>query len=172
LLLKSFSEEEVIQRFYDKIDKVENGCWMWTGWKFKDGYGGFNVRRRTVRAHRWAYKYFVGPIPEGMCVCHKCDNPACVNPDHLWIGTNIDNMRDEREKGRTPNGDRNGKRTCPEKIIKGIKVGVPKITEMDVKEIRAMCGEGYCYKEIAKKFGISPGSISKIKFRVNWKQVE
>lgn len=76
-----------IERFFKHVQKSDDpeGCWLWTGACFKSGgYGAFSVDKRPVRAHRWSYEHFVGNIPEGLYVCHKCDTPACVNPAHLF----------------------------------------------------------------------------------------
>ena len=81
------------------------GCWLWNGAKFENGYGAFSYRNKTVRAHRWSYNYWVGPIPDGLLVCHRCDTPACVNPDHLFVGTQRDNLDDREQKGRTLRGE-------------------------------------------------------------------
>ena len=86
-------------RFMQKVNKTET-CWLWTGALNSRGYGSFGVYGKATSAHRYSYEHFKGKIPEGMIVCHSCDVPACVNPDHLWVGTYLDNSRDCIRKGR------------------------------------------------------------------------
>ena len=88
-------------RFWTKVLPVESGCWEWQGYRDSAGYGSFAVRPCfPARAPRYAYELMVGDIPEGLWVCHKCDNPPCVRPEHLFLGTALDNHRDMIEKGR------------------------------------------------------------------------
>src|SRR5678815_5427950 len=83
-------------------EPTETGCIIYLGALDKDGYGRFSfASSKSMRAHRWAYEHFIKPIPKGMCVCHHCDNPSCVNPKHLWLGTNGDNTKDRSIKGRS-----------------------------------------------------------------------
>jgi len=100
--------QDTIKRFWAKVEKTDN-CWLWTGSKRNKGYGAFvyadkNGKVVQGRAHRFSYEIHVGEIPEGLFVLHKCDNPGCVNPDHLFVGTNQDNVTDMVSKGRHVRG--------------------------------------------------------------------
>lgn len=110
------------QRFWSKARKTD-GCWVWLAGKDKDGYGNFSVGQRAtarpVRAHRVAWELTHGSIPDGLFVLHECDNPPCVRPDHLFLGTNQNNMDDMVAKGRGSIGIRNGKYTQPERTPRG-----------------------------------------------------
>jgi hypothetical protein len=94
-------KRDVRLRFWEKVEKSE-GCWLWTASRHTDGYGRFGPNHAEAkRAHRVAYELEVGPIPPGMLVCHRCDTPLCVRPDHLFLGTIGDNNRDMEAKGRS-----------------------------------------------------------------------
>ncbi len=98
----------VIDRFMKKVAVVNGGCWIWIGAKNLQGYGRLAVLKderwhRGRHASRTSYELFIGPIPQGMCVCHTCDNPSCVNPSHLWVGTHKQNSQDMVAKGRSRN---------------------------------------------------------------------
>lgn len=160
-------------RFMAKVAVQENGCWMWQGAKDKKGYGVFSVgsrynpdgsRRNSMRAaHRVSYELFKGPIPEhdshhGMCVLHKCDTPGCVNPDHLFLGTNLDNVRDMDAKGRRVNGPNYGS-----------DHGMSVLTEAQVLEIMKLLESRYpTQRKIAEMYGVSKATINHIKTGRLW----
>lgn len=127
--IKLTAAEEV--RFWAKVNKdgptmphMDTPCWVWTACKFKYGYGQFSARRQTLHAHRVAWMLANGPIPHdgsthGICVCHRCDRRDCCRVDHLFLGTNADNVRDMASKGRQARGDKHGSRTKPERLSRG-----------------------------------------------------
>lgn len=95
-------QRAIAERFWAKVEKTD-GCWEWTAFVHPKGYGMFGVGREARRAHRVSYEIANGPIPDGLCVCHSCDNRRCVRPDHLFLGTNQDNVDDKMRKGRGKN---------------------------------------------------------------------
>lgn len=144
-----------IDRFISHIDTTPglgpNGdCWEWTGWLSKRGYGRFKLIRYYM-AHRVAYELFYNKlIPEGMCVCHHCDNPKCVRVDHLFLGTYQDNMDDMVNKGRSNN-------------ISGEEHYAAKLTLVQVGEIRRLYNtENYTMRQLADKFNVSAVNIDRI----------
>lgn len=137
--------------------KGEDECWGWKGYKIKNGYGRITINRKTYLSHRLIYILSYGEIAKGICVCHKCDNPACCNPKHLFLGTHKDNMNDMINKGR-------------QKILKGEKCGKSKLTEENVREIRRLYATGnYIHKELEKIFNIS--DVTPIIHKKTWREV-
>ena len=139
------------------------GCWNWTGTKIRKGYGKFFVNGKFRRAHRASYELHCGPIPDGMFVCHRCDNPACVNPDHLFLGTHAENMADMTAKGRNRLGSR-GDANAPFK--RGADNPAAKLTQEDALAIRSAVG--VTGVALAAKYGVSPRQIFRIRDGKKW----
>lgn len=140
------------ERFLLHVNIPENlnDCWEWVGCKFPNNYGCFD---KHSLAHRVSFELFVGEIPEGMCVCHSCDNRKCVNPTHLFLGTVQDNANDRNNKDRQAKGE-----SCNHKL-----------TRESVYQIREKIEQGYTQQEIADIFGVCNQNISKIKSNKSWK---
>lgn len=156
-------------RFWDKVEKTVY-CWEWKASKTKFGYGKFR-NKLAYTAHRYSYFIHFGEIMKDMHVCHKCDNPSCVNPDHLFIGTMQDNMRDRDNKNRTAKGIRNGSNTKPERRARGSRCGSAKLTENDVIEIRKMYLKDHNRQKIADVFSVTAMTIYYIVKYETWKHV-
>lgn len=139
------------------------------GGKNPRGYGCFKVKGRMLRAHRVSYMLHVGEIPQGMFICHRCDNPSCVRPDHLFLGTCDDNLRDASIKGRL-GGAKHGSKTKPETVNRGESHGRAKLTESDVHQILAM-KDTHTDRRLAAMFGVDSTQISLIHRGKSWRHV-
>lgn len=144
----------VVDRFWSYVDSSKE-CWTWTAYKNKDKYGVFAIDRIPHYAHRVSWMIHNGEIPDGLCVLHKCDNPPCVRPDHLFLGTRKDNNVDKSLKGRASVAEWM-------KNQQGEKNINYKISDSQVSEIKNLRKEGKTLKEIASKYDISFQHVSKI----------
>jgi len=151
----------IMQRFWEKVDIGHpDDCWEWQATRRRGGYGGFAVTSNEIeQAHRVAYSMSKGPIPDGLLVCHSCDNPPCCNPDHLWLGTNQDNTRDAIEKGRMMYVGRGqtGEQNCNSRL-----------REQDVFEIRASRRSS---RYLANRYGVGIKMIQSIIRGDRWKHL-
>lgn len=149
---------EPLIRFWARVSKRET-CWEWTGPYDGDGYGQFtDGEGRNVRAHRFSWSLANGPIPAGLKVLHRCDNPPCVNPSHLFLGTDNDNLKDAISKGRLN--------------VVGENNAAAKLCDESVREIRRLCGSGVGQKVVAAKYGVHHDAIHRIVTGRSWKHVE
>lgn len=145
--------ENILARFHSKYVVSNNNCWCWkTTWEDQP-YGAF----RGTYAHRWSYEHFKGEIPEGMYVCHTCDNPGCVNPEHLWCGTAADNVADMDAKGR--------------RKVSGVRGTDRPQTHLSEHDVLAIRSSPETAKVLGGRFGISQSAIYKIKKRETWSHV-
>jgi hypothetical protein len=151
-------EQKYIDRFFQRTRKTDN-CWLWTAGTFHHSkpYGYLWVKNKFIATHRLSWEIHNGPIPKGLMVCHTCDNPICVNPAHLFLGTNGQNTADKVKKGRQARGE---------------KQGSAKLTEADIWRIReAYRLRLFLAKELALVFKVSPNHIQQIVDRKMWKHV-
>lgn len=142
------------------MPEPNTGCWIWIGGLGNFGYGAFYFRppRKMEFAHRVSYVLYRGEIPEGKHILHTCDNPFCVNPDHLFIGTPLDNMRDKMKKGRHV-------------AWKSKDCNLTKLTEADVLEIRRLSASGLNNVQVGKIMNTCDANVSMIKNRKTWKNL-
>lgn len=150
--------------FLKKINKnSKNSCWNWKGYINPSGYGEFfcSKKNKHIRAHRLSYSLFKGEIPEGMFVCHTCDNPSCVNPDHLWVGTPKDNVQDMIKKGR-------GSKPPLHREEDQHK---SKLTKKDVLKIIEIYYKGMSQNKISKIYKVNVSTINIIFRKKSWKKI-
>lgn len=148
-----------MERILLNIRHDEGGCWVWTGTvnRGRGGYGEIRLSKDSRRqAHRLSYEVFLGQIPDGMQVCHRCDNPPCVNPEHLFLGTQKENLADSISKDRFQRGARHYK---------------TKLTADDVREIRRLRDGGMMHADIAERYGLSEEGAAGIARRKRWAHV-
>jgi hypothetical protein len=146
-------------RFWKYVNRGESDdCWDWTGAVQSEGYGQISISNKTIYAHRVSYELHYGKIPEsedyhGTCICHRCDNRRCVNPNHLFTGSQADNLSDAAKKGR---------------ISRGIDKHNAKLSEENITEIREDLSSGFSNEEIGKRYGVSGKTISDVKLGKTW----
>jgi hypothetical protein len=156
--------EERLLRLSDRSGG-DNACWIWTGAKRGyQGYGTLKIHGKQCVASRVSYEFYCGPIPDGMFICHRCDNPSCINPKHLFLGTPANNIADCTKKNRhnyTPRLN----------LPKGEKHPGSKLTAQQVLEIRQLHNQGMSYGRLAQMFPASKTSIAEICRRETWQHI-
>lgn len=145
-----------IARFWSRIHCTTlDGCWLWVAWLDPDGYGVISIRDYPVKAHRMAWELAYGEIPDNLFVCHTCDNPACCNPMHLFLGTNQENTQDKMNKRRQARGE---------------KQGAHKLTWEQVREIRDRYSKGdTSQRKLAKEYGVAQNTIRFVVTNKSWR---
>jgi len=146
----------LVERFWSKVDKTGD-CWFWQACKNQDGYGQISHHGKMLSAHRISWGIVNGPIPDGLNVLHNCDNPPCVNPAHLFLGTNIDNIQDSINKGRHVVPYNMGE-AHPQAILK-------------LDQVREIKKSTLSQRKLARQYDVSPGTIQCIKDGRNWRYV-
>jgi hypothetical protein len=144
--MSEFSEVVHQRRLENYVPVPESGCWIWLGKWNKSKYGQIQSHgKRVDAAHRFFYEHFIGQIPEGLSLCHKCDTPPCCNPEHMFVGTQKDNLSDMQAKNRGPIGDKHGK---------------TKITDAEVMAIRSSTLPN---SELCRTYDVVRSTISTIR---------
>lgn len=172
MICKPRSIRPLAERFWSKVDRRgQDECWPWKG-RLGAGYGRFRLGRAGSRSDhpmRVAYALVIGPVPKGLHVCHRCDNPPCCNPSHLWLGTSQQNTADKMRKGRQAMGPIHGSKTMPHRVARGTRNGMAKLSWRDVTKIRvkrALFGQSYAV--LAEEFGVDKTQIMNIVLRRQW----
>jgi hypothetical protein len=165
------NKKPISERFWSKVKKTET-CWLWIGAKDRYGYGQLVVNRKKKLASHVSWMLSHGEFPKGLWVLHKCDNPACVRPDHLFLGTRLDNVADMCKKGRAATGQNHGSKLHPERIARHERSGMAKLTTESVKTIREKYQTGkYSNRKLAQEYGVTHTNISAIVLFKTWKDV-
>lgn len=141
------------------VGQEPGSCWIWQGNRPDGRYGHFSITGKSVKAHRWLYEAVIGFIPDGLVLRHRCDNPACVNPQHLELGTFADNTRDMLDRGR--GADRKGERHP-----------LARLNADSVRKIRAEAANGTRHAALAERFGVARQQITKIVGRASWGHIQ
>lgn len=158
-------------RFWPRVVKTEN-CWLWQAPPSTKKYAQVTYKGRYEGVHRVSYRLHFGEFDETLLVCHHCDTPLCVRPDHLFLGTYQENADDMVRKGRSTMGARNGSISKPECLKRGTENPNHKLTDWDVRVIRKLGRAGVSHREIGRAFGVAPSTVDRILLNLSWKLPE
>lgn len=184
LTMRIYKVTPLRERFWKHVNKTDT-CWLWTGAHLTKGYGviGRGPGLGNALTHRVSWEIHFGPIPENMLVCHHCDNPACINPAHLFLGTHLTNAADMCTKDRqargercrpkhSPAGDEHWSHRKPKLVRRGEAHHNARLSEAQVKLIRQKRAQGIVPRILAQEFGVSPRTIRKIVQGTRWSHVD
>ncbi len=163
MMMRSLLTAKDVARFWSYVEKTD-GCWIWRGsvCALRGGYGQINIRGKVLKTHRVAYALEIAEVPDGLFVCHHCDNPICVRPSHLFVGTCADNVNDAWKKGRLP---------LPKDAPIGESHHSAKLSSADVIDAREAHKKGSRNNDLAKKYGVTPTAMSNLLRGKTWKSV-
>jgi hypothetical protein len=154
------------RRFWTSVNKhgpihpvLGTRCWLWTAGKFRRGYGRVDFCGKSTGSHRYSWRIHFGNIPNGLCVLHRCDNPPCVNPDHLFLGTRTDNMTDRDHKGRQSKGEHRPLAKLTDELVREIR-----------RRYRKRCRRNGIHA-ISRELGVAPLTIWKVVNNITWKHI-
>ena len=175
------------ERIFANVRVTEAGCWEWQGARMPAGYGLVTLAgHRSWLVHRLAWVLVNGPIPDGLCACHTCDNPPCINPEHLWLGSVGENNTDRHMKGRDAACDRSGPMVHPERLARGNRNGSylhpekrqgerhgrAKLTDSKVHLMRRLWGDGWTAPRLAAVFGVSRSTAWGVATGQTWTHIK
>lgn len=151
-------ERQTLEERFMKYVHKEEACWLWTGYVNTSGYGSLTVKGTPVGAHRLSFMLFKGEVPDGKVVCHTCDVRTCVNPEHLWLGSNRENLDDMLAKGR-------------QSRVPGEQNGMSKLTEDQVRAIRQEHIDGATKASLCRKYEVSSSTMDRLIKRQSWAHI-